>query len=56
MSVMGCQKSSVTDEVDAKLDKIHRIAIPTPVPMNENHAPLIEDYHAANDPLSLLLV
>lgn len=50
MSVMGCQKSSVTDEVDAKLDKIHRIAIPMPVPMNENHAPLTEDYHVANDP------
>lgn len=52
MSVMGCQKSSFTNEVDAKLDKIHQIAIPTPVPMNENHAPLIEDYHAVNDPFA----
>lgn len=46
----GCQKTSVSDEVDGKLDNIHQTQIPTPVPKNIDATALMVDYQATNDP------
>lgn len=50
LSVAGCQKSSITDEVDAKLDKIHQTAVLAPTSLNMDATLLNEDYQGGNDP------
>lgn len=53
MGATGCQKTPVAEEVNRKLDKVHRIVIPKSMPMNIEAMPPIEDYHATNNPFVL---